>query len=138
MRDRGIDYLDLAGEVQFIQDSIDGYHDVAARTDTRIVHCCGFDSIPSDLAVLLLHQAVPADGAGRPGGHDAGREGGQGRFQRRDAGFGQATAGRGGRRARSVARWSTTRMRSVPSARPNQSSATGVICRGSSTTTISG
>jgi short subunit dehydrogenase-like uncharacterized protein len=28
------------------------------------VHCCGFDSIPSDLGVLLVHQAASADGAG--------------------------------------------------------------------------
>ena len=60
----GTDYVDLAGEVLFIRDSIDGYHDLGARTGTRIVHSCGVDSIPSDLAVLLLHQAALADGAG--------------------------------------------------------------------------
>lgn len=60
----GTDYADLAGEVLFIRDSIDRYHQLAEGTNTRIVHCCGFDSIPSDLAVLLLHQAALADGAG--------------------------------------------------------------------------
>jgi len=60
----GTDYADLAGEVLFIRDSIDRYHDVAMRTGARIVHCCGVDSVPSDLAVLLLHQAALADGAG--------------------------------------------------------------------------
>ncbi len=60
----GTDYADLSGEVLFIRDSIDGYHDLAAGTGARIVHCCGFDSIPSDLGVLLLHQAVRADDAG--------------------------------------------------------------------------
>ncbi|HJQ86327.1 MAG TPA: hypothetical protein VJ820_02530 [Propionibacteriaceae bacterium] len=30
----------------------------------RIVHCCGVDSVPSDLGVLLLHRAAAADGAG--------------------------------------------------------------------------
>jgi short subunit dehydrogenase-like uncharacterized protein len=60
----GTDYADLAGEVLFMRESIDRYHDVAAATGTRIVHCCGFDSIPSDLGVLLLHDAARADGAG--------------------------------------------------------------------------
>ena len=60
----GTDYADLAGEVLFIRDSIDRCHDVAAGTGARIVHCCGFDSIPSDLGVLSLHQAARADDAG--------------------------------------------------------------------------
>jgi short subunit dehydrogenase-like uncharacterized protein len=60
----GTDYADLTGEVLFIRDSIDQCHDVAAATGPRIVHCCGFDSVPSDLGVLLLHQAARADDAG--------------------------------------------------------------------------
>jgi short subunit dehydrogenase-like uncharacterized protein len=60
----GTDYADLTGEVLFIRDSIDRCHDVAAGTGARIVHCCGFDSVPSDLGVLMLHHAARADGAG--------------------------------------------------------------------------
>ena len=60
----GTDYADLTGEVLFIRDSIDHCHDAAARSGARIVHCCGFDSVPSDLGVLLLHQAASADDAG--------------------------------------------------------------------------
>ncbi|MGE5763897.1 MAG: saccharopine dehydrogenase family protein [Mycobacterium leprae] len=60
----GTDYADLTGEVLFVRDSIDRCHDVAAGNGARIVHCCGFDSVPSDLGVLLLHQAAVADGAG--------------------------------------------------------------------------
>ncbi len=60
----GADYADLAGEVLFIRDSIDRCHDVAVGAGARIVHCCGFDSIPSDLGVLLLHHAARADDAG--------------------------------------------------------------------------
>ncbi|MGX1159411.1 short subunit dehydrogenase-like uncharacterized protein [Arthrobacter sp. SLBN-100] len=57
-------YADLAGEVSFVREAIDRY-DVLARTSgARIVHSCGYDSVPSDLAVLLLHQAAEADGAG--------------------------------------------------------------------------
>jgi short subunit dehydrogenase-like uncharacterized protein len=60
----GTDYADLTGEVLFIRDSIDRCHDAAARAGARIVHCCGFDSVPSDLGVLGLHQAARADDAG--------------------------------------------------------------------------
>jgi len=60
----GTDYADLTGEVLFVRDSIDRCHDVAARAGARIVHCCGFDSVPSDLGVLLLHHAARADDAG--------------------------------------------------------------------------
>jgi len=60
----GTDYADLTGEVLFIRDSIDHCHQTAAGTGARIVHCCGFDSIPSDLGVLLLHEAARAAGAG--------------------------------------------------------------------------
>ncbi|HET8657546.1 MAG TPA: saccharopine dehydrogenase NADP-binding domain-containing protein [Micromonosporaceae bacterium] len=60
----GTDYADLTGEVLFVRDSIDRYHDLAVRTEARIVHCCGVDSVPSDLGVLLLHQAALAGGAG--------------------------------------------------------------------------
>ncbi len=62
--DAGTDYADLSGEVLFERESINLYHDVAARTGARIVHSCGFDSIPSDLGVLTLHEAVRAAGDG--------------------------------------------------------------------------
>src|SRR4029077_11224586 len=60
----GTHYADLTGEVLFIRDSIDRCHDVAVAAGARIVHCCGFDSVPSDLGVLGLHQAARADDAG--------------------------------------------------------------------------
>jgi short subunit dehydrogenase-like uncharacterized protein len=60
----GTGYADLAGEVLFLRESMDRCHGVAAAAGTRIVHCCGVDSIPSDLGVLLLHDAARADGAG--------------------------------------------------------------------------
>ncbi len=61
----GTDYLDLAGEVLFMRESIDRYHDKAAARGTRIVHACGIDSIPSDLGVLRLAERAAADGAGK-------------------------------------------------------------------------
>jgi short subunit dehydrogenase-like uncharacterized protein len=60
----GTHYGDLTGEVSFVRDAIDRYDALARTTGARIVHACGYDSIPSDLAVLLLHRAAQADGAG--------------------------------------------------------------------------
>ena len=54
----GTHYADLTGEVLFMRRTADELHDVAARTGARIVHACGFDSIPSDLGVLVLHDRV--------------------------------------------------------------------------------
>ncbi|HEU4404644.1 MAG TPA: saccharopine dehydrogenase NADP-binding domain-containing protein [Polyangiaceae bacterium] len=53
--DRGTDYCDITGEVQFIRDSIDQNHARAGATGARIVHCCGFDSIPSDLGTHMVY-----------------------------------------------------------------------------------
>lgn len=60
----GTDYADLSGEVLFIRDSIDRCHEMATGAGARIVHGCGFDSVPSDLGVLLLYHAARADDAG--------------------------------------------------------------------------
>lgn len=60
----GTHYADLAGELLFVRDCIDRQHDTARRTGARLVHACGFDSVPSDLAVLATAQQAAADGAG--------------------------------------------------------------------------
>ncbi|HZG90474.1 MAG TPA: saccharopine dehydrogenase NADP-binding domain-containing protein, partial [Pseudonocardia sp.] len=60
----GTHYADLTGEVLFVRRAIDEFDAVARETGARIVHSCGYDSIPSDLAVLLLHERAAADGAG--------------------------------------------------------------------------
>jgi len=60
----GTDYADLTGEPNFILDSIDAFHKQAIDTGARIVHACGFDSIPSDLGVFALHRRAQADQAG--------------------------------------------------------------------------
>ncbi|MDZ7833477.1 MAG: saccharopine dehydrogenase NADP-binding domain-containing protein [Desulfobacterales bacterium] len=50
----GTDYCDLSGEPQWMQRMIDTHQETAAASGARIVHSCGFDSIPSDLGVLFL------------------------------------------------------------------------------------
>ncbi|WP_111496179.1 saccharopine dehydrogenase family protein [Marinobacter bohaiensis] len=52
----GVDYCDLTGEVQWIRRMVQTYEARAKETGARIVHCCGFDSIPSDLGVYFLQQ----------------------------------------------------------------------------------
>ena len=52
----GTDYCDLTGEVQWIRRMIHAYEKTARKSGARIVHCCGFDSIPSDLGVHFLQQ----------------------------------------------------------------------------------
>jgi short subunit dehydrogenase-like uncharacterized protein len=54
----GTDYCDLAGEVQWIRRMVDTYHERALQTGARIVHCCGFDSIPMDMGVYFLQQVA--------------------------------------------------------------------------------
>lgn len=63
----GTDCADLAGETMFIRDSIDQCHKRAVDTGARIVHSCGFDSVPSDLTVYALYRRATADGAGELG-----------------------------------------------------------------------
>ena len=60
----GTDYADLTGEPPFVRDSIDLYHKQAEDTGARIVHACGFDSIPSDLTVYALYRRAREDGSG--------------------------------------------------------------------------
>jgi short subunit dehydrogenase-like uncharacterized protein len=50
------DYCDLCGETTFIRDMIDAHHERARTTGARIVPSCGYDSIPSDLGVLVLQE----------------------------------------------------------------------------------
>ncbi|MBP7631711.1 MAG: saccharopine dehydrogenase NADP-binding domain-containing protein [Acidimicrobiales bacterium] len=59
----GTHYADLTGEVLFVRDSIDRFHDAAVASGARIVHSCGFDSVPSDLAVMLAADQARTAGA---------------------------------------------------------------------------
>ena len=60
----GTHYADLTGEVLFMRRSIDDYDAAARASGARIVHTCGFDSIPSDLGVLALHEHARDHGLG--------------------------------------------------------------------------
>ncbi|MGI9124573.1 MAG: saccharopine dehydrogenase family protein [Mycobacterium sp.] len=60
----GTDYADLTGEAMFVRQSIDDFHKQAIDTGARIVHACGFDSVPSDMTVYALFSRARKDGAG--------------------------------------------------------------------------
>ena len=52
----GTHYCDITGEAPFVRASIDASHVVAEQSGAKIVHACGFDSIPSDLGVYMLFE----------------------------------------------------------------------------------
>ncbi|MCX6216059.1 saccharopine dehydrogenase NADP-binding domain-containing protein [Spirosoma sp.] len=52
----GTDCCDLTGEVHWVKRMIDRYEPLAKQSGARIVHCCGYDSIPSDMGVYYLQQ----------------------------------------------------------------------------------
>jgi short subunit dehydrogenase-like uncharacterized protein len=55
----GTDYVDLTGEPEFVDLMWLRHHEQAEQTGARIVHCCGFDSIPHDLGVLNTVNQLP-------------------------------------------------------------------------------
>ncbi len=60
--EQGTHYCDSTGETHFVRALIDAHHARAAQTGARLVPCCGFDSIPSDLGVFVVHQHLAARG----------------------------------------------------------------------------
>ena len=55
----GTDYVDLTGEPEFVDRMWIEHHAEAERTGARLVHCCGFDSIPHDLGAYFTVQRLP-------------------------------------------------------------------------------
>jgi short subunit dehydrogenase-like uncharacterized protein len=59
------DYCDLTGEVTWLRETVDRYHDEAVAAETRLIHSCGFDSVPADIGTLLA-QTYAIDNIGAP------------------------------------------------------------------------
>ncbi|MFG1890485.1 saccharopine dehydrogenase family protein [Micromonospora sp. NPDC049051] len=57
----GTDYLDITGEPEFVDLMYVRHHAEAERTGARLVHACGFDSIPHDLGVWFTLKHLPDD-----------------------------------------------------------------------------
>jgi short subunit dehydrogenase-like uncharacterized protein len=54
----GTDYLDLSGEPNWMRKMIDAHHETAKTTGARILHSCGFDSIPFELGVWFCEDTA--------------------------------------------------------------------------------
>ncbi len=61
----GTDYVDLTGEAQWILRMLQAHESQAEKSGARIIHCCGFDSVPSDLGVHH-HQKAALEKFGEP------------------------------------------------------------------------
>lgn len=59
----GTHYCDLTGEPEFVDSMWLRYHETAKRTGAKLVHCCGFDSIPHDLGAYFTVLQLPGDNA---------------------------------------------------------------------------
>ncbi|MFY1595636.1 saccharopine dehydrogenase family protein [Micromonospora sp. WMMD737] len=57
----GTDYLDITGEPEFVDLMYVRHHAEAQRTGARLVHACGFDSVPHDLGVWFTLKHLPDD-----------------------------------------------------------------------------
>lgn len=57
----GTDYLDLTGEPEFVDRTYLAHHQTAVRTGARLVHACGFDSIPHDIGAWFTVKQLPSD-----------------------------------------------------------------------------
>ncbi len=55
----GTDYVDLTGEPEFVDLMYVRHHETAVASGARIVHACGFDSIPHDLGAWFTVQQLP-------------------------------------------------------------------------------
>ncbi len=55
---QGTHYVDITGETPWVRDLILLHHEKAAAGGTRIIPCCGFDSVPSDIGAWMMMQAV--------------------------------------------------------------------------------
>ncbi|EHK86049.1 hypothetical protein SZMC14600_15115 [Saccharomonospora azurea SZMC 14600] len=55
----GTDYVDLTGEPEFVDRMYLAHHETARESGARLVHACGFDSVPYDLGVYFTVQHLP-------------------------------------------------------------------------------
>lgn len=57
--DAGTDYVDLTGEPEFVDTAYVRHHARALESGARLVHACGFDSVPHDLGVQFTVEQLP-------------------------------------------------------------------------------
>ncbi|KAF5833430.1 Saccharopine dehydrogenase-domain-containing protein [Dunaliella salina] len=52
--EQGTHYCDITGELTWVRRNMEKYHATAEAKGTKIVHCCGYDSAPSDIGALMM------------------------------------------------------------------------------------
>lgn len=57
--DAGTYYADITGEAEFVDRMFIRHHERARRTGAKLVHACGFDSIPHDLGAYFTVKHLP-------------------------------------------------------------------------------
>ncbi len=112
--EEGTHYADLTGEVLFVRWSLDEVDARARETGAAIVHACGFDSIPSDLGVLVTAQRARCRRRGRARRDDVARAVDEGRLLRRHHRLRAPAGDHDARRRVAPAARSPTRMRLSP------------------------
>lgn len=55
---QGTDYVDITGETAFVRRMIDAYGSAARASGAKIIPCCGFDAVPSDIGTYLAVRHV--------------------------------------------------------------------------------
>ena len=56
--ENGVHYCDLTGEIVWMDEMTAKYAAAARATGARLVNCCGFESIPSDLTTYLISDRI--------------------------------------------------------------------------------
>ncbi len=62
--DAGTDYVDLCGEPAWMRDTVRKFGEAAKKSGARIVHSCGFDSVPFDFGVYAAQDEARANHGG--------------------------------------------------------------------------
>lgn len=52
--EEGTHYADITGEVSWVKRSVARHHAAAASKGVKVLHCCGYDSVPSDLGTYMM------------------------------------------------------------------------------------
>ncbi len=60
--EKGTHYVDIAGEMLWLRESIEQHHRPAEHNGTRLVHACGLGSVPADLCAYLMLRRLEEDG----------------------------------------------------------------------------
>jgi short subunit dehydrogenase-like uncharacterized protein len=56
--EKGVHYCDLTGELLWAESLMQKYEPIAKKTGARLIHCCGYESVPSDMTTYLIADLI--------------------------------------------------------------------------------